>query len=343
MTPAERNFRRVLWLLPADYRQFWEEDMVGAYLDSAADSRRRSVGEWFAIVWLALRLRLSGSHASPRVQLWHQTAFGIAIFATLYQSLAATVWFAELVGWGIKLGFHDTSPLSQLTDWWDVGGLLLWVPTFVCLVLGRLVAARVLVLVALAHEFGITARIAAAIHPSWRPIVPNDPDPTHLLYLTWLFVPAVAVFLVPRGFRPFRGWLAAYLVPAAVMAWITVASVPDRSDIPEPTPRWLHVLQFVNVESFLHAGLIVGMIVALVRARRWLLPLAVFSGGFAAAQLLSGGWAIDTQEGGSAGWAEVNVVQLVLAVACAVVGTVVGFIGLLRDARSAREDEPGDR
>jgi hypothetical protein len=42
MTLAERNYRRVLRLLPANYRQFWEEDMVSAYLDSVGDSRRRS-------------------------------------------------------------------------------------------------------------------------------------------------------------------------------------------------------------------------------------------------------------------------------------------------------------
>jgi hypothetical protein len=149
----------------------------------------------------------------------------------------------------------------------------------------------------------------------------------------------VTVFLVPRGLRPSRGWLAAFVVPAAVLAWITVVSVPDRSDIPEPTPQWLQVLQLVTPGSVLHVGLIVGMVVALARARRWLLPLAVFSGAVAAVQLVSGGWAIDPPEEGSAVWARVNLVQLLLAVAC----FVVGFIGLLRGAHSTKEDQPGDR
>jgi hypothetical protein len=146
MTPAERNYRRVLRLLPAGYRQFWEEDMVSAYLDSVGDSRRRP-GEWFAVAWLALRLRLNGSHASPRAQLWYQMVLGIGLLTTLYESLSATLVFADMVGWASKVSFSHVSWQNQVTEWWDAGGLL-WVATFVCLVLGRLVAARVLVVVA---------------------------------------------------------------------------------------------------------------------------------------------------------------------------------------------------
>jgi hypothetical protein len=339
MTPAERSYRRVLWLLPADYRQFWEEDMVGAYLDSVGDSRRRSVGEWFAVVWLALRLRLNGSHVSPRARIWHQTVLGIAIFTTLYESLAATVWFAQVAAFAIKLGAHDPD-LTQGWLWWDAGSGLIWVPIFVCLVLGRLVAARVLVFVAVAHGFGITVRIAALVHPSLSAMVPNDPDRIEsYIYLTILVLTGVAVLLVPRGLRPSRGWLAAYLVPTAVMVFIGVASVPDRSDIPTVLPRWLQVLQVVNVGQLLHAGLIVGMIVALARARRWLLPLAVFSGAVAAGQLAGYDYGDVLGETLSGPWIGVNAVQLLLAVACA----VVGFIDLLRGVHSGaaaqRDDE----
>src|SRR5690606_11156290 len=41
LIPAERQYRRVLKLLPAGYRERWEEDMVSAYLDSVADASRR--------------------------------------------------------------------------------------------------------------------------------------------------------------------------------------------------------------------------------------------------------------------------------------------------------------
>jgi hypothetical protein len=337
MTP-ERNYRRVLRLLPAGYRQLWEEDMVSAYLDKVADSPRRSAGEWLAVAWLALRLRLNGSHASRRARLWYQTMLGIALLTTLYESLSATLVFADMVGWASKVGSYHVSWQNQVAGWWQAGGLL-WVPTFVCLVLGRVVAARVLVLVALAYEFGVMAwMVNSAIHPNSWWIIPYVQSHMHQ---AWFALTAVAVFLVPKDFRPSRGWLAAYLVPAAVIVPIAVASAPDAHDT--PAPQWLQGLQLVNVGSLFYVGLIVGMIVALARARRWLFPLAVFSGAVAAVQLVGYTYGTDyvyaMGESRAGAWSGVNVVQLMLAVACA----VVGFSALRRDARSTGEAQPDDQ
>ncbi|MBX6751502.1 MAG: hypothetical protein IRY85_17880, partial [Micromonosporaceae bacterium] len=121
MIPAERQYRRVLKLLPAGYRQLWEEDMVSAYLDSVTDgSRRRRWGEWLAVAWLALRLRLRGSPATPRAQLWYQTVLGIAMFTTLYESLVATARVAGLAGM-ITTVKVDLQGANHVAYWWEGG------------------------------------------------------------------------------------------------------------------------------------------------------------------------------------------------------------------------------
>jgi hypothetical protein len=332
VTPAERplrrpwepdreaTFRLVLRLLPAGYRQLWEEDMVSAYLSSVTDSPQRAKSEWLAVVWLALRLRLNGSHASPRAQLWYQTVLGIAMLTTLYESLTATFVVVDTTTESIK---YDT----DFGSWWNavamwlVAWRLVWVATFVCLVLGRVVAARVLVLVAMVHEAGFTSWVVGNLgRPSWGlpgAVLSN-------MHQAWLGLAVVAVFLVPKNFRPSRGWLAAYLVPAAVLASVAAASVPDD---PGAAPSyWLSELEFVNTGTLLNLGMIVGMVVALTRARRWLLPLAAFGGGVAAVQLVGYDYGTDAfytlHQSGSAIWACVDAIQLVLAVVCVVVGVL---------------------
>jgi hypothetical protein len=317
MTPAERQYRRVLRLLPAGYRQLWEEDMVGAYMDSVADSPRRSVGEWFSVGWLALRLRLNGSHATPRAQLWYRMVLGIAMLATLYESLNATVSFAYSVV-DTNRGFLDRSWPIHVA--YRSALVLVWVATFICLVLGRLGAARVLVLVALAHELGLTSLVLAhTLNPGLSGGLP--PFGASITHEAALCLTAVSVFLIPRDFRLSRGWLGAYVVPAAVVVPMAVAQQPASGLAP---PFWVLQFQLLNVSALLHVGVIVGMVVALVRARQWLLPLAAFGGGVAAVQLLSYGYGRDSgfgvREQGDLLWTWVNVVQLVLAVACAVAG-----------------------
>jgi hypothetical protein len=318
MTPAERQYRRVLRLLPVGYRQLWEDDMVSAYLDRVAHSPRRSMGERLSVAWLALRLRLSGSHAALHTRLWYHAVLGIALLTTLYESLNATVLVAAVAG-TFAMFQVDASWQNQIAYWWDAVSLV-WVATFVCVVLGRVAAARVLVLIALLHELGLTALIVElTINPSWWRPLPLLFE-SSIIHQSWLFLTATAVLLIPNDFRPSRRWLAGYLVPAAVMVPIVVASVtgPD-----EPTwPRWLQLLQFVNAGTLLHIGLIVGMVIALLRVREWLLPLAVVGGGVAAVQLVGhtygGDFFYELRQHGTLVWAWVNVAQLGLAAACGV-------------------------
>lgn len=343
MIPAERQYRRVLRLLPADYRQRWEEDMVSAYLDSVADRpRRRPVGEWLAVAWLALRLRLSGSPATPRAQLWYQTVLGVALLTTLYESLEATSRFAHPIATAMTANVDLGTPANHVAYWLEHLSLV-WVGAFVGLVLGRLVLARVLALVGVAHAFGLTALIVATtLKPTWwAGVLPYEGSTMHQ---AWLCLTVVAVFLVPRDFRPARAWLAAYLVPAAAIlpasALLTAQSNRWAIDS-EPYPEWLRPLSLVSVGPLLHLGLIVGMVVALLRARRWLLPLAAFGGAVAVVQLMGyaygGGLGIAWWPEGMAVWTAMNVGQLVLAVACA----AVGLVAVLR-ARTAARPESAD-
>ena len=85
-----------------------------------------------------------------RAQVWYQLVLGIAMFTTLYESLNATLVVAHLAGFSTEVRV-DASWQNQITFWWQALDLV-WVAPFVCLVLGRLVAARVLVLVAVAHR-----------------------------------------------------------------------------------------------------------------------------------------------------------------------------------------------
>jgi hypothetical protein len=232
----------------------------------------------------------------------------------------------------------DASWQNHLATW--SGALsLVWVATFVCLVLGRLVAARVLVLVALAHAFGLTALILQyTIKPSWW-VWPGMLLEHSTIRQAWLCLTAVAGFLVPLGFRAPRHWLAAYIVAAVLVVPVAVASLtgPD-----EPTwPRWLQLLQLPNVGTLLHLGTIVGMVLALVRVRQWLLPLALFSGGVAAVQLRGDYYGTDflyaLRQHGTALWTWVNAAQLALATACA----IVGLVTLLRNMRAVGRSPAG--
>lgn len=308
MNVVEYRYRRVLRLLPAGYRKLWEEDMVSAFLSSVGESPRRSPSERLAVVWLALRLRLNGPHASPRAAFWYQLVLGTAILTALYESIGAA---AQVSIWAVSVDPARLDWRHDLLAWWPVAGLV-WVATFACLVLGRLVAARVLVVVALAHD----------LTPAWLDVSYSTGGNSSIGYgpptaaqWAWLLCALLAVFLAPTGLRLSRWWLAVCVVPAVVIVLITVA--PASTDGRPPT--WFEVLE-VSVGTILRLGTIAGMIVALVRARRWLFPLAVFGAGTAATELQV---LLHLHDAPAATlWQAIDVLQLMLAVACAVVGVV---------------------
>jgi hypothetical protein len=109
--------------------------------------------------------------------------------------------------------------------------------------------------------------------------------------------------------------------------------------------NWALVAANMSVRSLLHVGVIGGMLVALIRVPRWLLPLAIIGGAVAVVQLLMrydegllyGLQPPRTVLPGITPWTWVNVVQLILAAACAVAG-----LRAVRRANLAVGDSVGD-
>jgi hypothetical protein len=160
----ERRYRRLLRLLPGSYRQIWEQDMVVTLLDTSGPTRQRpSIGERLSVLALALRLRLGGSHATPRGMVWQRAVYGFALLVLLYQALEATALGAQAIQAAVS-GVDDTGPFVGHPMALALG--LLWVPAFWCLatsrwLLGYLVAA--VLLIALSEDSLLTFRAVAPL------------------------------------------------------------------------------------------------------------------------------------------------------------------------------------
>jgi len=231
MTRLEERYRRVLRLLPASYRDVWEEDMVSTYLASvdtgdpdeveyAADYGRPSWSEVASIVALAVRLRIGSAGAPPRYAVWSEAVrlaalAGMLVYAAASMvGLAMTLWLAGLIP------LAPASPMPEppgYPDAWHrvflLGGLagLLWLPAYLSFVLGRWAAGRWLVSVAAAA--GVLSAVATVV-------VTHQPTTGEFWYhllINALLVMALAAFHrgaapVPRG-----SWLAALGVGTAVV------------------------------------------------------------------------------------------------------------------------------
>ena len=167
----ERRYRWVLRLLPGYYREQWEQDMIGAFLDGwlTGDpeldeyiSRVAWPGwaEVTSVAGLAARLYLGGAGAPRRYFAWGQ-AVRRAVLAVLlvHAVLAADILvFLErgrrLVGW---LPPPPASLVIAPGGGWDMAYYLVsigWIAVFVTLALGHYRAARVLAALAIVPGLG---------------------------------------------------------------------------------------------------------------------------------------------------------------------------------------------
>lgn len=217
----ERRYRRVLGLLPGWYREQWEQDMVGAFLDSwltgdpAADeyigkAAGPSWAEVASVAGLAVRLRLGGP-GTPRRHAWGQ-AIRHAVLAVflVHAVLAADVlvfvmWSRRLVGW---LPAPPGSLVAAPAGVWAAVYCLAcvaWIVIFVTLALGDYRTARVLA--ALAIVPGLVALLQAQL-----------------------------TGIRPAPFGPWAFWTLIDLAPVLAMTTF-------RWDIPPAAPRpWLLAL-----------------------------------------------------------------------------------------------------
>jgi hypothetical protein len=327
-------------VLPAGYRYQWEEEMVGAFMESAnpgdRPSSRPPVGERLSVLSLAARLRLHGTHTTQRGLVWYQSVQGIALLILLYQALAAMIGVASRV---------RATALGQIADfnvvvWYPAVGLL-WVAVFICFAMGRIGATRLLAVFAGASAVivSVVIYVVATSHDG----APQPLGVAELARLGWLVVSVVAVFLSPTT-APGRPavWLAAYavgslvLVPMSLGAFASIGLRHPVSDLTDGVP----------------AITIVGMAVAVLllalgrrSALRWLFALAAFGGGIATVRLLIGadvGAAPlgEVRIGGTT--VDLSVLSLGMAIVCLAVGILaVGRIPNV-SAPAPGPSAPGD-
>lgn len=155
MTPLERRYRRVLRLLPADYRAVWEEDMVDTFLLSRQPEQPEDVDdpdfeeefgrpdrtEVASVVRLAMRLRLGGIGAPTRSFARGEVVRRVALAGLLVHAVAAVVGVATL---SVSRNYE----VSALSAVWSLIALV-WVGSYLALLAGYRKAAAWSAIVAL--------------------------------------------------------------------------------------------------------------------------------------------------------------------------------------------------
>jgi hypothetical protein len=359
MTPLERRYRRILRLLPTGYRQAWEEDMVDAYMESASHDggdapSARSRAEHLSVVGLAVRLRLSGVHASPRGLASRGAVHGFALVGLLYLALGGILNVSGLVVVGFPMDLFQNRAVYLLYWLGPVVPALLWVAACVAVVIVRAAAARVLVLGAFLAQVGLM--IANLLMP------PNPYDlfsvPTSYISAVWreaveLSV-ADGVWLAVVTAATF---LAATLIAAEVGAlrlgpgrwfWlggaVLLALVQGVADVDEIAGYPFRRGDSMNPGNAVQFGLLVAMLAALAALRNpgWVLALSLFVVVFAGNALLDYLRSLDGRPAGLpyieplSYWQRVDFLLVALAAACAAVG-LIGVRRLPRVRPSAPE------
>ena len=247
MTRLEERYRRVLRLLPASYREVWEEDMVSTYLASV-DTDDRDDAEYAAeygwpgwsevasIVALAVRLRVGSAGAPPRYAMWGEAVRRAALGAMLVNAAASLVgvvmmlWFAGLIPL-VPPPPVLPGPPGYPDPWYRMflfAGLarLLWLPAYLALVLGYRAAGRWLASVAAAAAVLSTAA-AAVLTPD-----PISGEACYSLLVNVLLVLALAAFHrdAPPVVR--RSWLAALGVCTVVATGHMLLLIPPTNTSP---------------------------------------------------------------------------------------------------------------
>jgi hypothetical protein len=231
----EERYRSVLRLLPAAYRQRWEDDMVAAYLDSVdtgdpettedvLDYGRPSLSEVASIVSLAVRLRLGGADAPPRAYAWGQAVRLATLMAVLAHAvmatggIAITLWLSGGVGWlpAATPELALTPPSSTWHAAWGLAGYA-WLPAYVALVLGHRRVAQAVALLAVVPPT-VTIAVTQATGA-----VPLTGSPWANLLVDVVLLLSMAAFSHGSTPVPRRPWLLALpigilLVPVPLFA-----------------------------------------------------------------------------------------------------------------------------
>jgi hypothetical protein len=249
----EQRYRRVLRVLPRYYRDTWEADMIGAFLDSRltgdpaeddflVEVSRPGWPEVVSVTGLAARLYLGGAGAPRRYYAWGQAVRCAVLAVALVQAvrglntLMLTAWSRHLFGWlpAPPAGMGGPNPgMLPPVIWYLVA--YAWIVVFVLLVVGHHRIAQVLAALAILPDLVILVQgelLGAFRGPSAGPWA-------FFVLINLLPVLAMTAFHRDAPPAPRWPWLVAlpvnYLLVAVPMAALQAtgnsAWVPDFSGL----------------------------------------------------------------------------------------------------------------
>lgn len=233
MSVLEERYRRVLGMLPASYRQEWEDEMVATFLASMdtddrdeaeyrADFGRPGISEVASVAALAVKLRLGGHEAPPRSFLWGEAVRRVALVALLTNAAVITVmalrdlWVGGTIPWPPVPALLREPNYPPALDFW---GRALWlcsltsIGAYLALVFDQRQAARLLAGLALVPP---VVRATVSVAESL-----GDGPPVEYYRLAMVIGSAVCVLALAAFHReapPVRrgSWLLAFGVAVAV-------------------------------------------------------------------------------------------------------------------------------
>lgn len=240
----EQRYRRLLRILPAGYRDAWQEEMVTTFLASMrtddpeqaeylADFGRPSWGEMASVVALAIRLRLpgwrlklGGPGAPPRSVLCGDAIRLVALSALLVIAVGAPTTLTTLlwligrsswVPWLLPGSTIDNPAL--LTPWYRFASnaSLLWLLAYLAVLVGqRRIAQLLAVLAALLVDITLLANPGAPVSVS------------RLAYAAANLLPVLALAAFRRDTpRPrYRPWLLALFIGIGLQAGLLALTAP---------------------------------------------------------------------------------------------------------------------
>jgi hypothetical protein len=286
----EERYRSVLRMLPASYREVWEEDMIATFLagmatddaedaEFVADYGRPSWSEVVSVAALAVRLRLGADER--RGALWGAALRRVALVSLLVHAASAVIGLGFLFWLAGRLPFvappqPDVAEHTLHDRWYTIPGLTMiaWVPAYLAVLWGQPRTGRILALLGLA---GYAVPTVAELFRAGPLLVTTWFN----LMLSGVFVAALAAFRpgVPPVRR--RPWLLALPVAVPLLLGAGLVTWPRDDQLRLPVLDWPGICV---------AALALAAVVHLARRARppsWSLALALFAAAVGALRVLS--------------------------------------------------------
>jgi hypothetical protein len=299
-SPLEQRYRRVLRLLPAAYREVWEEDMVATFMaasrapapagadgdppdDPEYDAAwlvgygRPPAAEVLSVVLLAVRLRLGFAGTPPRALAWGEAVRLLALVGLLVHAALATAGIGVLLWQAGRIPLVPAPPADWTASlpqggWqsaWVVVSLS-WLPAYFALLYGHHRAAQVFASLALGTAVVTTAvDLVGGEQPYVTTAVAG-------LLVNGCVVLAIGAYRADAPPVRRRPWLLAVPVGAVLLGAVISLGRPVDGR-PAVVLDWAGLCSVAVVLAGL--GYLAGTAVGLARVTaRWALALALLAG-----------------------------------------------------------------